>query len=334
MQSTFLPAVLWLASLGVTFSVVLAWASRRFAVEEDPRAEQVLEMLPGANCGGCGHPGCREFAAAVVQGKTSPGTCVAGNSEMVLNICSLLGVKAEGEQTPMTAAVHCQGDREKTTDLFDYCGIEDCRASIVLARGPKKCVFGCLGLGSCARACPFGAIKMAQNGLPMVDDNLCTGCGICAATCPKGIIELIPKDQKIYLGCSSHDRGKKVKDTCTVGCTACGICAKVTAGEGIEIKDNLPAIDYEKGPNLVIAVHKCPQHCFVDKIKVRAKVAIGTDCNGCGQCNQLCPMGAIEGEPGKRHSVLREKCVGCGHCVLDCPEKAIFTLGAVGYMKD
>ncbi len=333
MESTFLPAVLWLAILGGGFGAVLAWVSQRFAVEEDPRVEEILEMLPGANCGGCGCPGCREFALAVLQGKTTPGACAAGNSEMVLKICSLLGLKAE-DQLPMVAVVHCQGEKKKAPELFDYDGIEDCRAAVVLAEGPKGCVYGCLGLGSCAEACPFGAIKMGENGLPVVDDNLCTGCGVCVTVCPKGIIELIPKEQKIYLGCSSHDRGRKVKQVCAVGCIGCGICVKVTSGEGIQMEDNLPAIDYREGPNLVVAVHKCPQDCFVDKVKVRAKMTIGIDCDGCEQCKELCPMGAIEGEPGEKHRVVREKCVGCGICVLSCPQKAIFTMGAVGYVKD
>ncbi|RKY68061.1 MAG: hypothetical protein DRQ02_05375 [Candidatus Latescibacterota bacterium] len=334
MESIFLPSILWLAALGGLFGVILAWASRRFAVEEDPRVDRVLEMLPGANCGGCGYPSCREFAQAIVEGKTTPGACVASNSEMVLKISRLVGLKVEEQRTPMVAVVHCQGGKKQTTELFDYEGIEDCRAAVLLFEGSKGCVYGCLGLGSCVNACPFGAISMGSNGLPVVDDNLCTGCGICVTVCPKGIIELIPKEQKIYLACSSHDRGRKVKDVCTVGCVGCGICAKVTPEDGIQMRDNLPEIDYQKNPNLVLAVHKCPQHCFVDKVKVRAKVAIGTDCNGCGQCKQLCPMGAIDGEPGERHTVIREKCVGCGICVLACPQKAIFTMGAVGYVKD
>ncbi|HID96157.1 MAG TPA: RnfABCDGE type electron transport complex subunit B [Candidatus Latescibacteria bacterium] len=332
MSGISLSAMLWLGGLGLLFGAVLAWASLKFTVKEDPRVEQVLEMLPGANCGACGYPSCRGFAEKLVAGDAPVNSCVVGGAETLSRISEFLGVDVE-ERIPMIAVLHCKGGDKECKRLYDYNGIADCRAATLLAEGPKACRYGCIGLGTCVTSCPFGAIKMGDNGLPVIDEVLCTGCGRCVNICPKRIIGLIPKAQKIYLGCSSHDRGAKVKKICEVGCTGCSLCVKVTTTGGISMEDFLPVIDYNQSPNLVAAAHKCPQNCFVDRAKVRSKVSIGTECDGCGACKPVCPTDAIEGEPGERHKVMLEKCIGCGLCVPTCAKKAIFIMGALGYVE-
>ncbi len=225
MDISILIPIATLGGLGFILAVGLAYASKKFAVEIDPRIEQVEESLAGANCGACGYPGCRGYAEAIVAGKAEINKCAPAGADAARGIAEIMGMEA-GEVLPKVAVVQCLGGREEAQTKFDYQGVEDCKAAQMLGAGFKSCSYGCLGLGSCAAACPFDAISMGENGLPIVDEEKCTGCGVCVLACPRDIIALIPRTQEVYLGCINKDRGPAVKKICQVGCIACRLCVK------------------------------------------------------------------------------------------------------------
>ncbi|MHC5034978.1 MAG: RnfABCDGE type electron transport complex subunit B [Planctomycetota bacterium] len=255
-------AICSMVVLGVLFSLGLVLAARAFHVEEDERIEHALDLLPGINCGGCGYAGCRSYAEAVVEGEDVT-LCTAGGPDVAHALAELMGVEV-GEVHKLRAVVHCQGGRSRCGDRFEYVGERDCRAAHITSGGPKKCLLGCLGLGTCAEACPYDAISMSEERLPVIDPEKCTACGICVRVCPRDLISLLPAQYRIYLGCSTHDRGKAVKDICSVGCIACGLCVKNDPNGAIKLVDLLPVLDYEKaGGDFTKAAEVCPADCFV-----------------------------------------------------------------------
>lgn len=260
-MSTILMSALVLGGLGLVLSGGLAYASKRFAVFVDPRIERVLDALPGANCGGCGYPGCSGYAEAVIKAGVAPTLCTPGGPDTAKTVAEIAGVEA-GEVVAKRAVVQCRGGRREAESRFEYEGIRDCSAAQLVASGSKSCVYGCLGLGSCVDACPYDALAMSDNGLPVVFEDKCTGCGICVGTCPRGILALVDRDVKVYLGCVSKDRGPKVKKICTVGCIGCTVCAK-KGPEGIEMEGWLPRLDYEKVKEWPEANNICPTKSFV-----------------------------------------------------------------------
>lgn len=335
MDPTILNAIMSVGGLGLLFGGGLALASRALYVEVDPRVEQILEVLPGANCGACGKPGCSGFAEAVVKGEVGVADCIPGGSTVAKAIADILGLEAEVRE-PMVAVVQCQGSPDKAIDRFHYQGVMDCTAAQIISGGHKACPYGCLGLGSCVEACNFDAMEMGEDRLPKVFDDKCTGCGMCVEACPRNIMALIPKSAQIYLGCVSQDKGKVVKSVCSVGCTGCSLCAnpKTTPSGAITMNENLPVVDYSISDNLLVAKFKCPTNSYVDKIKHRPKFSIDTACIGTGECVKVCPVkNCITGEPGQRHVIDPKLCIGCGLCADVCPTKAIHVMGAIGYAQ-
>ena len=257
--------VVVLTILGLLFGLGLAIASRVFAVKIDTRIEQIDAMLPQLNCGGCDHAGCFAYAEAVVNEGAAPNRCIATDVETARAIADVVGVEFE-ETIPMRAYVHCRGGEAEAAAAFAYDGTADCRAAALLHGGPKACKYGCLGFGTCVKVCPFAAITMNDNGLPVVDHVKCTGCGVCVRVCPVRIIELLPQGTEVILACSNRDRGAAVKKICSVGCISCLICAKVTASDAITMKkgDPLPTVRYDvEGETFEKAIEKCPMNCYV-----------------------------------------------------------------------
>ena len=251
-------AIVSIGGLGIIFGAILGFASKIFAVDEDPRVGMVQECLPGANCGGCGYPGCGGLAAAIVAGKAPVNSCAPGGAKAAAAIAEVMGVVAE-ETEPMVAFVKCGGTCDKAQNKYEYDGIDDCiMASQLAGASSKACAYGCMGLGSCVKACPFDAIHIVD-GIAVVDKEACKACGKCIATCPKHLIELVPYEQKHLVQCSSKDKGKDVMSVCSVGCIGCKMCEKVCESDAVHVVDNIAHIDPEKCTNCGKCAEKCPK---------------------------------------------------------------------------
>ena len=253
-----------LVVLGVVFGIGLALASKRFAVHVDPKLEAIDAALPQLNCAACGYVGCLDYAKALAAGGVSAALCVPGGAEVAKKLSETTGIPLE-EIKAVRAYVHCQGGDCEARTAFEYHGEQDCRAAVLVHGGPKQCKYGCLGFGTCKRVCPYGAITMTKDHLPLIDFSRCTGCGLCVKACPTHIIETLPLGTKVYLGCSSLERGAVVKKKCSVGCISCRLCVKVTTSGAITMENSaaLPHMDYGKEGNFEAAYAKCPMHCFV-----------------------------------------------------------------------
>ncbi|TYO95462.1 electron transport complex protein RnfB [Geothermobacter ehrlichii] len=255
-------AVTSLGGIGLLAALALGAAARKFAVEVDQRESAIIDVLSGANCGACGYPGCGAYAKAVVEDGVSPSLCTPGGQGTVEAIARIMGVEAEAA-VPQVAVVRCQGDNRKAKEKYRYLGLADCNAAQKLADGPKACPGGCLGLGSCERACPFGAIEMTADGLAVISREKCTGCRKCVAVCPRQVIAMAPREATVHVLCNSHDKGAAVRKYCEVGCIACQICRK-TAPEAYVIEDFLARVVYEHHEQAGPGVEKCPTRCIRD----------------------------------------------------------------------
>ena len=257
--------LLTLGGIGLLFGIGLFIASRVFEVQMDERIDLVGEELPGANCGGCGFAGCPAFAKALVRGSTTPTACAVLNSEASQKIGKILGVEVK-EQERKVAVLKCRG--KNVPNRFEYNGVQDCRAANLVQNGFKQCAYGCLGLGTCAVVCPFDAIEMVD-GLPKVNEKKCTACGKCVEACPKNLFELVSIFKFVHVTCQSHDKGKDVKNACSVGCIGCKKCQKVCPVDAIEIKDFLSIIDYEKCISCGKCIKECPTEAIINVRKER-----------------------------------------------------------------
>ncbi len=262
--------------LGTVFGLGLVFAARALGGQEDPLVEEIFHELPGINCGACGYQGCRQYAEAVAEGEDVD-LCVPGGPDCSRALAEIMGVEA-AESVPMKAVVHCQGGSDNCgSNRFEYVGARDCRAAHITAGGPKDCVYGCLGFGSCATECPCDAIRMdEERRLPVIDPQACTGCGVCVRACPRDLISLVPKAYHIHLGCSNKDRGRGVKDICAVGCIACNLCVKKDPNEAITMVNNLPVLDYEKADgDFSVAMQVCPMNCYYAELDREESQAAG-----------------------------------------------------------
>ena len=254
-------AILVLGVMGGVFGLVLAIASKVFAVKTDDRLEPITQALPGANCGGCGFAGCAAYAQAIIDGKAEIGKCAAGGSEAAKKISEIMGVEAkEVERT--VALVRCRGYDRKMKG--DYEGIKDClAASKVAGKGPISCAFGCLGYGNCIKACKFGAISIRE-GVAYVDREKCTGCMSCAAACPRNLIVPMPYKNEIYVSCASKARGAVSMKVCGNGCIACKKCEKICPTGAMKVEGNVARIDYTKCVSCALCATACPRHVIKD----------------------------------------------------------------------
>jgi len=249
-----------ISALAVLFGIGLAIASKIFAVQTDPRLDAVAENLPGANCGACGFAGCAALAEALVKGEAMPGKCPVASGEANARIAEILGIEIE-EKERSVAVLMCNGGN-KVPERFDYTGLRDCKAAALVHGGFKSCEYGCLGLGTCAAACPFDAIRMGPDGLPEIIEERCTACGRCVEACPKNLIKIVPVSKAVHVRCSSFDKGAAVIKICDTGCIGCKKCEKECPVDAIKVENNLARIDYDK-------------------------------CISCGKCVKVCPTGAI-----------------------------------------
>lgn len=251
--------------MALVMSYVLGWANKKFQVEVNPLVEEVLQKLPGANCGGCGFVGCSDYAVAVVVDRAPVNKCTVGGRVCATALAEIMGVELS-ESYPVRPIVHCGAHYSDRLGRSPYIGEQRCAAANLVA-DVQACTYGCLGFGDCQRACKYDAIHVVD-GLATVDYDKCVGCGACAKVCPRNIITITPfKAERIMaVSCSNKDKGKDVMAVCNVGCIGCGACARIS--QAITILDNLSTIDYDQYsdacmPDLMKACEKCPRQRLV-----------------------------------------------------------------------
>ena len=265
-------AIAILGGLGVIFGAVLAAASKVFYVETDPRLEKLNECLPGANCGGCGYAGCAAYAEAVLNGEAAIGKCAAGGNECAQAMAEIMGVEAEAV-TRKVAMVRCSGEKiyDKDGNLVrgvkskaTYEGFRDCiAASKVGGNGPISCKYGCLGFGTCVKACRYDAISVV-NGVAKVNEDRCVGCMACSHVCPRQLIVPVEPHRNVVIACNSLAKGAATTRCCTIGCIGCGLCKKICPEGAISVTNNLAIIDYSKCTNCGLCATVCPKHLIKD----------------------------------------------------------------------
>lgn len=255
-------AVILVGGVGLFIGLFLGLASMKFHVEVDEREEKVLEALPGNNCGGCGFPGCSGLAHAIVSLEAPVNQCPVGGDNVAKNIAEIMGVSSE-ESEKLVAFVACSGNCDNAKTDYEYTGEKNCKVmAFVPAGGPKSCNYGCMGYGSCQKACMFDAIHIVD-GIAVVDKDKCKACGKCVSACPKNLISLIPYSSEYVVSCSSLDKGPDAMKKCTVACIGCGLCKKNCPSDAITVENNNAVIDQSKCTKCGTCIEKCPKKAIV-----------------------------------------------------------------------
>ena len=261
MSNAIVAAMVSVTALGVLCAIMLAVASKVMAVKIDERVAQLSEIMPGANCGACGFPGCSGYAEALAEGGVETNLCAPGGAEVSKAIGAILGVEA-GDVAAQVAAVCCRGDDAARQVKMEYSGIETCTAAKLFYGGQNACIFGCLGFGDCAAVCPQDAICI-ENGLARIDTRSCIGCKICLKACPNGIISMESDAARVAVLCLNTEKGASVRKKCSSGCIACTKCVRECPEKAITMNNNLAVIDYEKCTNC----GKCAESCITKCIR-------------------------------------------------------------------
>jgi Na+-translocating ferredoxin:NAD+ oxidoreductase RNF subunit RnfB len=249
------------AIIGLIIGILLVTVDKKFAVETNPREVAVRECLPGNNCGGCGYAGCDALASAIIHEEAPVNGCPVGGSAVAEKISRIMGVEAQ-EVERTAAFVKCSGDCEHAASRAHYVGISDCSSAIASGLSPWNCDYGCLGFGTCASVCAFGALSV-KDGVAHVDRSKCVACGKCVAACPKHLIELVPVSSGYAVRCSNKDRGPAVKKVCSAGCIGCKICEKQCENDAVHVEGNVSHINYEKCVSCGKCAEKCPVKVIV-----------------------------------------------------------------------
>ncbi|WP_303437851.1 RnfABCDGE type electron transport complex subunit B [uncultured Oscillibacter sp.] len=255
-------ALLVLGILGALFGLVLSVASKIFEVKKDPREEEILSHLAGANCGGCGFPGCGGCAAAILAGTAPVTACAPAGPENAAAIAKIMGQEAPtGER--QVAFVRCNGGAN-AVKRYEYVGVKDCVSATKVAGGPLECAFGCLGFGSCVNACQFGAMSIGPNGTAVVDPDKCTNCGACMSACPRKLIVSVPaNEKKVKVACANKDKGKAAMSVCKSSCIGCGLCQRECKKDAIHVVNGVAVIDYDKCVGCKLCTKVCPRDAIL-----------------------------------------------------------------------
>jgi Na+-translocating ferredoxin:NAD+ oxidoreductase RNF subunit RnfB len=259
-MNVILITAIFAAILAFVLGILLGFFQKFFFVAKDPLTDRIREALPGANCGGCGFPGCDGYAAAVAGGSAKTNRCAPGGETTAEKLSAIMGVTES--LVPVFTVVACQGSKDHAPQKGDYAGVQSCRGAKLSAGGTKLCAWGCLGFGDCAAVCKFGGITMGDDGLPHIDYTKCTGCKLCAAECPQQIIREIPKSAKGAIAlCSNRNPVKPmIRKTCTAGCIKCELCVKNCPAQSITMTNGIPVVDYTKCTSCGTCVAKCPSN--------------------------------------------------------------------------
>lgn len=251
-------AVIVISIIGLIGAIILVFASKFMAVQEDERVQKVNAELPQANCGACGFAGCQAYANAIVGDDAAVNRCVPGGDAVAQKVAAIMGKEAEKVDQKI-AVVSCRGTCGHTKKTFNYIGEPSCRDLAQLYGGNSSCSAGCLGLGDCVKVCQFGALEVV-NGVAVVNEEKCTGCGACKDICPKNLFWMkAPEDDPIVL-CSNRKPGGETKKSCDVGCIACRKCERACPEGAITVEGNLARIDQSKCTHCHECVAVCPSN--------------------------------------------------------------------------
>ena len=251
-----LAEALAIGGLGMLAALGLGVAAKVFYVKVDPLVESLEEALPGANCGGCGFAGCSSAAVAIAAGQAEANMCVGGGPEIGIAVAEIMGVEVK-ETEPQVAQVGCRYPVQRADIKYDYSGLSDCRAAVILAGGPKECPIGCIGLGSCAMACPFDALVIGPDHLPVVDEFKCTGCGTCVRTCPQHIMNLTSVTDRILAEQRAIDCFAPCQRACPAGINVPEQLRQSSLGHW----DSALAVIKERNPLPLLCGYICPHPC-------------------------------------------------------------------------
>lgn len=256
-------SILSMSIVAYLLGLGLVYASKKFAVHKDERIVMIENVLPQSNCGACGVPGgCGGYAACIVKDGLDINLCKPGGADTMQKIAKIIGLDVDSDMVREDARVHCKSGLNHSLLKYEYNGIDDCIQAKMLYGGPKMCEYACFGLGSCVRACPFDAIRISKDRVVRIIDEKCTACGRCVDICPQHIIHLVPSSMKLYMGCSSKDKGGIVRKICTIGCIGCMRCEKACPVDAIHVIDNLAVFDYNKCINCYKCYDVCPTGCI------------------------------------------------------------------------
>lgn len=272
MQAFIIPIAAAVA-IALIAALLLSLAAKFMAVPVNETQVAIRAELPGANCGACGFAGCDDYAAALAEGgDVKTNLCVPGADAVAAAIAAILGQDAE-DVIEQVANVRCSGLCDVTKPEMDYQGLKTCAAAKGLFGGPGSCKYGCIGFGDCERACPYGAIQVC-NGLAKVDREKCVGCGMCARTCPQHIIDIIPDVKRVYVACSSADKGAVTNKLCSAGCIGCKLCEKACKFDAVHVENNHAVIDIDKCKNCGLCAKACPKKVIKMYPKPQAKPVV------------------------------------------------------------
>lgn len=323
-----------MGALGLLFGAVLSIIGQKFSVPVDPVQQSVRELLPGANCGACGYPGCDGYATAVASGKAPVNSCPVGGDSVSAKIGEVMGVRADA-QVKMAAMVMCRGGMDRCGTRFTYEGPQDCKSAVLVASGDKACAYSCLGFGDCQKACPYGAITINDQRLAVVDETKCKGCTMCVASCPRGILKMMPTGHAIRRKCSTKDRGKAVRDICETGCVSCGKCERMCKFGALKMVNGLPEVDHDKCVGCMQCADNCPTYALKARESERKHAVINLrKCDACDECAKVCQFSAIIRNDEGKHIVIDWNCTGCGQCVGACKHKCIKLVPGVKHKDD
>lgn len=323
-----------LVGLALGFGLLLTLTNKVFEIPVDPKRDEIRAALPGANCGGCGYPGCDALADALFEGNAPVNACPVGGNALAETLSQIMGVEAPASEERKIATVVCQGTVDRCKTKFQYHGIDDCVAATLVNDGNRACRYACLGLGTCVKACKFDAIYIDDHSqIATVDPQKCQSCGACVEVCPKHVLSLQPETLPVRLLCRAAEEGYLVSDNCKIGCVGCELCAGACKFGALTMVNHLPQFDMEKCVSCMMCAEVCPNGSLWADFDNRKIAYIDRKaCIGCGACKRVCQFEAISGEKKMVHEV-NEACTGCGQCVAKCPTKCI-TLSVRKHVRD